>query len=147
MQHKIFNLNSTEEPAMGKKKDLSALEQAKIIKLLGQGHTATSIAKILGRDVRTIRKFITNGKQERKKRNEAKVKKITKREMVLRKREVARNPLSSSAALFKAAGIGEVPRTTRCRILQTIGTVKSPKKTSPECQSQRKKDGMVPEVS
>lgn len=139
MQHKYQNLNSTEELAMGKKKDLSASEQAKIIKLLGRGHTANSIAKIQGRDVRTIRKFITRGKQERKRRNEAKVKKITRREMVLLKREVARNPLSSSAALFKAAGIGEIPRTTRCRILQAIGTVKKAKKRPPLNSHHREK--------
>ena len=59
--------------------------------------------------------------------------------MVILKREMACNPLSSSAALFKAAGIGEVPRTTRCRILQMIGKVKKAKKRPPLNSKHREK--------
>lgn len=49
---------------------------------------------------------------------------ISKKANTSVKREMARKPLSSSAEIFNAAGLDNVPKTTRCRILRGIGKVK-----------------------
>jgi len=57
---------------MGQKRDLTDLEKSKIVKSLSEGCSTLEIAKILGRDHRTIKRFVAKPQQSRKKRVEKK---------------------------------------------------------------------------
>ena len=46
--------------------------------------------------------------------------KLTRRQVSAVKREAAKHPLLTSKQLFEKAGVSEVPRTSRCRLLQTV---------------------------
>ena len=46
--------------------------------------------------------------------------KLTRRQVSAVKRETAEHPLLTSKQLFQKAGVSEVPRTSRCRLLQTV---------------------------
>ena len=47
--------------------------------------------------------------------------KLTRRQIsAVLKREAAKHPLLTSKQLFEKAGVSEVPRTSRCRLLQTV---------------------------
>jgi transposase len=116
---------------MGHKKDLSDTERSKVVRLLGKGHTYLEIARKLGRDRRTIEKFVLKGGAGRKKRHQAPLRKLTPRDVTSVKLEMARKPLSSSAEIFEAAGLDDVPKSTRCRILRGIGKVKKVKTRPP----------------
>ena len=45
---------------MGKKSDIRAEEKERVVQLLGEGHSTLEIAKMLGRDHRTIKKMANN---------------------------------------------------------------------------------------
>lgn len=108
---------------MGQKKDLTSKEGEKIVKYLGRGYTTLRIAKMLGRDHRTIKLFVMNGKKL--KRGHFKGHRVvSKKDMALLKLEMVRNPLSSSAQIFKSVGLEHISKATRCRILREIGSVK-----------------------
>lgn len=124
---------------MGQKKDLDSSEKQKIIKLLSKGLTHVQIAKKLGRDHRTVMKFISKGGGGRKKRQEAPRRTLTKREIACVKREMSRNPALSSAEIFRAAGLTNVPKSTRCRILRGLGQMKKMKTRPPINQKHRQK--------
>ncbi|KAA8586919.1 hypothetical protein FQN60_000755, partial [Etheostoma spectabile] len=53
---------------MGKKRDLTDSEKSKIVKCLSEGCSTLEVAKILRRDHRTIKRFVANSQQGRKKR-------------------------------------------------------------------------------
>ena len=53
---------------MGRKKDLSQQEKAKIHTLFSEGNDTLEIAKKLGRDHRTVQKYFNEGKLKRNKR-------------------------------------------------------------------------------
>ena len=57
---------------MGKKRDLTDSEKSKITKILSEGCSTLEIPKILGHDHRTIKFFVANSQQGRKKRIEKK---------------------------------------------------------------------------
>lgn len=109
---------------MGRKKDLTSTEKAKIVSLLACGNSTNEIAKDLGRDHRTIKKYVQRSEGGRKKREEPKRRKISKRDVARLKREAARTPLATSANLFKRCGITNMSRSGRCNVLRELGQVK-----------------------
>uniref|UniRef100_A0A3P9DJU3 L1 transposable element RRM domain-containing protein n=1 Tax=Maylandia zebra TaxID=106582 RepID=A0A3P9DJU3_9CICH len=62
---------------MGQKKDLTGSEKSKIVRYLAEGCSSLKIAKLLKCDHRTIKRFIQNSQQGRKKRVEKPRRKIT----------------------------------------------------------------------
>jgi len=124
---------------MGKKKDLSGQERAKIVKYLSEGCSTVDIARLLQRDHRTIKNFVIHGKAKRKRRSPKSSCKLSRREITSVKREMARSPLSSSSQLFKAVGLEKVPRSTRCRTLRQLGKVKKSKTRPPLNQKHKDK--------
>ena len=58
-------------------------------------------------------------------------KKISRRETTSIKWVMARTPHLSSKRVFEEAGVENIPRTTRCRILQSLGKVKKMTPKSP----------------
>ncbi|KAG8009288.1 Transposable element Tc3 transposase [Nibea albiflora] len=82
---------------MGKKKDLSEDERQEIVECLGQGMTTIKIAKTTTLSYRQLHRI---------------------------KRAAVKMPCHSSKQVFKAAGASNVPRTTRCRVLQRFAAVR-----------------------
>ena len=124
---------------MGQKKDLTGPEKARIVKLLSEGNTTCQIAKMLNRHHRTIKKFATNSEADRKKRVEPKRRKVTAKDISRIKREAARNPLATSSTLFQNSGISGISRSTRCRILRELGSVRKAQSRPPLNSRHRQK--------
>ena len=124
---------------MGKKGDLTTDEKNKIVQMLSDGERSNDIAKKLGRDHRTIKKFVDNSQSGRKKREEKPFRKLCNRDLNRIKREVVRRPLASSKDLFTSVGLGDIPRSTRCRVLKQVAKVKKTTKRPPLSQKHREK--------
>ena len=116
---------------MGQKRDLTDFEKSKIVRCLSEGCSSVEIAKLLKRDHRTIKRFLANSQQGRKKRVEKRRRKITPHELRRIKREAARKPLATSRAIFQSCNMSEVPRSTRCSILRDLAKVRKAEKRPP----------------
>ena len=57
--------------------------------------------------------------------------KLTRRQVSAVNREAAKHPLLTSKQLFEEAGVSEVSRTSRCRLLQTIAKSVKPNNHPP----------------
>jgi len=113
---------------MGKKRGISLAEQLQIVSLLGKGRTTLEIAKELQRDHRTIKVFVHDGKKERKVPVRSHTRKVSIRDIRRLKVAMAKQPNSTSKAIFDEAGAPQVCRSTRCKTLNQIGKVRSPLK-------------------
>ena len=111
---------------MGRKGALTDIEKTQIIQGLHNKQATLEIAKTLGRDHRTIKKFATSCNGRSEKRKVRKKWPVTRRVISLLKREVRQNPLQTSKTLFEAAGAPNVPKSTRCSILKRIATCRKP---------------------
>ncbi len=119
---------------MGRKKDLTEVEKQKIHSLFREGYATLEIAKKLGRDHRTVQCYFNDGKL---KRNTRKIEKnkglrtVSERDLRKIRLSLARNPHATSKKVFEDAGVPNIAKTTRCRLLKTIGKVKKPTITCP----------------
>ena len=89
---------------------------------------------MLGRDHRTIKKYATNPQSCNGRADKGEIRKksgVSRRVISLIKREVHRNPLQTSKQVFEAVGMFNVPKSTRCSILQRIAKCKKPLVRSP----------------
>ncbi|KAJ1179529.1 hypothetical protein NDU88_004763 [Pleurodeles waltl] len=116
---------------MGQKKDLTGSEKSKIVRYLAEGSSTLKIAKLLKRDHRTIKRFIQNSQQGRKKRVEKPRRKITAHELRKVKRAAATMPLATSLAIFQSCNITGVPKSTRCAILRDMAKVRKAERRPP----------------
>lgn len=116
---------------MGQKKDLTGSEKSKIVRYIAEGCSSLKIAKLLKRDHRTIKRFIQNSQQGRKKRAEKPRRKITARELRKVKRAAAKMPLATSLAIFQSCNITGVPKSTRCAILRDMAKVRKAESRPP----------------
>ena len=124
---------------MGKKSDLSEKEKNSIRVYMSQGTDTLQISKLLKRDHRTIQRYVKEGHSSRKKRPKTGVKGISKRDVNAIKRIVAKKPHLTSKRVFEEANLKNVPRSTRCRVLKNMGSVKKMSPKSPLNETQRKK--------
>ena len=111
---------------MGKKKDLSAAEKSEIVQCLGQGMKTLDISRKLKRDHRTVKRFVADSEHTRVRADKGTMRKVPARQKHRIKRAAAKMPLQSSKQIFEAAGASGVPRTSRCRILQSLAVVRKP---------------------
>lgn len=102
---------------MGQKMDLTGSEKSKIVRYLAEGCSSLKIAKLLKRDHRTIKRFIQNSQQGRKKRVEKPRRKITARELRKVKRAAAKMP--PVWPYFRAATSLECPKTQGVQYSET----------------------------
>lgn len=116
---------------MGQKRDLTDSEKSKIVRCLAEGCSSLEIAKLLKRDHRTIKRFMANSQQGRKKRVERKRHKITAHELRKIKREAAKMPLATSLAIFQSCNVTGVSKSTRCAILRGMAKVRKAEKRPP----------------
>ena len=119
---------------MGRAKDLTDEEKQTIIKETAKKTSCAAIARILGRHVRTIQRFLRNPSTRKVRSDKGELKAVNTRDIRKIKREVFKKPGSTSKAIFENAGLNEVPKTTRNRILRTISKVRSPEKKPPLTQ-------------
>ena len=124
---------------MGRKKDLLKAEKEQIVRELGNGRDTCEISKLLRRDHRTIQKFVNEGKSERKKRPKGFFSGVTERDLRKLKLLISKNPHKSSKWIFEAAGLPNVSKSARCKILNSMGEVKKRLVQSPINEKQRKK--------
>lgn len=112
---------------MGRNSRLTNSEKNFLVQGLADGESTLKMSKKLSRDHRTIKNFIKNGSKPQKRPDKGKFRSITSRQMRLLKRELSKQPLSTSKMIFDEAQINCVSRNTRCRVLNKIGNVKKAK--------------------
>ncbi|EER13585.1 Transposable element Tc3 transposase, putative [Perkinsus marinus ATCC 50983] len=86
------------------------LTDAVVVKRLAEGAKNLEVVKELGRDHRTIKKYLEDPS------------KVYQRGRKL-KREMVRAPLATSKELFDAAEVSKGSKSTRCKVLKSIGKV------------------------
>ena len=113
---------------MGKAVSLSPNERRVITQKLGDGLKPCHKAELLKQDIRTIKTAIENINYTRKTRSDVGKSKITVRDLRKIKSTVRKHPLSSSKNIFNLAGVKDLPRTTRCRVLKNVSYLTKPVK-------------------
>ncbi|KAF4698363.1 hypothetical protein FOZ63_028794, partial [Perkinsus olseni] len=108
---------------MPQKSLLTDTEKAVVVKRLAEGAKSLEIAKELERDHRTIKKYLEDPSKVYQRRGGSYEKSVTPREKRKLKREMARTPLATSKELFDAAGVSKGSKSTRCKVLKSIGKV------------------------
>lgn len=116
---------------MGKKADLSSAEKSLIVKSIANGTKTSDIAKRIGRDHRTVKKFVQDSEYQRKRSDKGSSRKITARKLRQIGRELIRKPLASSKEIFESVSASDVPKSSRCRILQGMASVRRPSTRPP----------------
>ena len=109
-------------------KDFSKQEQTQSLRLFHQGKDTLEISKILKRDHQTVQRFMNDGHLGRKQPPKGYHRVVTEREMRKLKRIMADNPHKSSKWIFEAAGVNVESKSSRCRILRKLGSVKKKRK-------------------
>lgn len=108
---------------------LTIEEQKKIIRLMNSGRDSVKIAQILGRDKRTIRRFMSTGAiPTNMKNNCGRKPALDERQLRKLKLVMARKPHLTSKEYFHLAGLPMLSRTVRCNYLSEIAAVKMMKK-------------------
>ena len=93
--------------------------------------TTLQIAKVLQRDHRTIKKYVTASQQGRKQRVRPKLRKLNDRQLRQIHRQVMKTPPASSRQIFEACDMPKLSRATRCKALREVATVQKPKRNPP----------------
>ena len=103
---------------------LTREERRRITRHLGEGLQACQIAKLLHRDTRTIKKAIRDINFKRKPRKDTGSSIVSERDQRKIRLIMKKHPLSTSAAIFSMAGVHNISKTTRCKVLRDLGQVK-----------------------
>ena len=85
---------------MGKKSDLTVQEKESITRELSKRSRTLEIVKVLGRDDRTIKKYVAASHRGWKKRVQPKFSKFNDRVLRQIHRQVVQTPLASSRQIF-----------------------------------------------
>ena len=93
-------------------------------KLFYQGKDTLEISKILKQDHKTVQRFMNDGHLGRKQPPKGYHRVVTEQEMRKLKQVMANNPHKSSKWIFEAAGVNVESKSSRCRILRELGSVK-----------------------
>ena len=103
---------------MVRRKCLTDQENADIVSKLANGKSVSNIAATLSRDVRTVRKFVSNPLAKAIRKDKGKSKVLTKRDLLRVKRQLRKNPNSTSKNILDNVGLCHVLKSTRCRVLR-----------------------------
>ena len=110
---------------MGLRKDLTEAEKSIIIKEIAKGKTTESIAERINRHVVTVTRFLQNPAKRKPRSDRGVRKSVSKWDMNQLRRILRKMPGATSESVFKEAGLPDVPKTTRNRILGNLGSIKS----------------------
>lgn len=116
---------------MGRCKDLSEAEKATIVKECAKGTSFKDIATKINRHVVTVRRYLENPSKRKSRSDRGILKSVTKRDLNQVKRSLRKIPGATSRSVFAEAGLPDVPKTTRNRILRRMASPKSLKKRPP----------------
>jgi transposase len=124
---------------MGRGKDLTDSEKKIIITKLAKLSTFENIAKRIKRHVVTVKRFINDPLRRRKTRADCgSMKSVSKRDLSCLKRNLRKNPGATSATIFKEAGLPNISKSTRNRILAKMAENKSSLKRPPLTERHKK---------
>ena len=116
---------------MGRRKDLTDAEKGIIIKELANSTTPEVIANRINRHVVTVNKFLNDPLKKRKIRAHCGSRKsVSKRDLNSLKRKLRKLPGATTARMYKKAGVPDIAKTKRNRILAKMAETKCPKKNS-----------------
>lgn len=104
---------------MPKKGRLTATEKQRIIAGLAEGLPIMNLATELERDPRTLATFVRNPNIKPRK-DKGTRRNLTDRDLRKIRREIARNPSSTSATIFARAGVIPRSRQARCNVLNEM---------------------------
>ena len=124
---------------MGRCKDLTATEKQIIVTRLKSGMSTLQISKMLKRDHRTVKKAADNILYKRKRNKGKGFKDISDRDVRQLKRTMVNHPLLTSGQLLSMAGIDNIKRDKRCRILKQMGSIKKSNRRPPLTQTHKDK--------
>jgi transposase len=110
---------------MGRRKDLTEAEKATIIKESAKGKTTKSIAERINRHVVTVTRFLQNPSKRKPPSDRGVRKSVSKRDMYRLRRNLRKMLGATSKRIFKEAGLPDVPKTTRNRILGKLNSIKT----------------------
>lgn len=116
---------------MGRGKALTSKEKEIIIKESAKGISPDVIAAKIRRHIDTVKRFLKDPSPRKKRSDAGRSRTVTTRDMRNVVRQIRKNPGQTSKSIFIAAGLPEVPKTTRNDIIRTIASVKSPLKLPP----------------
>lgn len=116
---------------MGKKKELSRDEMDRIRILMGQGKTTLEISKLIGRDHRTVKRYVVDGVSKRKPYPKRASKRFSSQDLRAIRRSVLKTPYSTSKHIFESAGLMNIPKSTRNFMLKKLADVKKQPKRPP----------------
>ena len=124
---------------MAKGRMLANSERTEIVKLLKENKTTLEISKIIKRDHRTVKRFVNEGKVDRKKHKTGRPRVTTSRYLRKISRSLSMNPHCTSKEIFEKAGLTDVSKRTRNRILGKMANQRSPAVCPPLSEINRKK--------
>ena len=110
---------------------LTASEKSQIVELLALKKSTLEIAKKLKRNHRTEKGFVNEAIEERKKHKTGRPRVTTSRDLRKIKRSFSANPHSTSKAIFDHAGVTEISKRTRNRILKQMADQRASTKCPP----------------
>ena len=111
---------------MRRRKDFTEAKKATIIKEIAKGKTTKSIAERINRHVVTVTRFLQNLSKRKPLSDRGVRKSVSKPGCMYRlRRNLRKMPGAASKRIFKEAGLPDVPKTTRNRILGKLGSMKT----------------------
>ena len=114
---------------MRRRTHLTDDEKRIIVKELANATTPEMIASKINRHVVTVITFVNDPLKKRKIRADCGSRKsVSKRDLNSLKRKLRKLPGATSARIFKEAGVPEISKSTRNRILAKMADIKCPKK-------------------
>lgn len=106
-------------------------EKNTIIKDIAKGISREDVAKKLGRHVRTVVRYLENPAPRKPRSDKGVSKTVTARDRRRLMYNLRTKPGNTSKHIFEDSGLQNVPKTSRNRILKTVGKFKSPEKKPP----------------
>ena len=102
---------------LGRGKDLTEEEKSTINKEIATGNAPDAIAKEIGHHVGTVKWFVQSPSKRKPRCHRGVLKSVTKRDFRGLRRSIRKMPGANSAKIFEEAGLVNVPKTTRNRLL------------------------------
>ena len=103
---------------MVRRKCFTDQEKAGIVSKLAKGESVSNVTATLSRDVRTVRKFVSNPLAVTIRKDKGKSKVLMRRDLSRVKRQLRKNPNSTSKNVFDNVRLCHVSKSTRCRVLR-----------------------------
>jgi transposase len=105
---------------MSRRKCLNEDEKSAIVCQLNEGKSVKQISADLKRDPRTIKKFVANPFAKTMRKDKGKNKVLSRRDLSRITRQLRKAPTATSGIIFKNAGIENVSKSTRCKVLRGL---------------------------